>query len=196
MTFRSKRQPVTQWLRSWNEGDPGAQQIVFDRLYRELRRTAGSCFRNERPNHTLQPTEVVNEACLRLLAGSQVQWASRAHFFGFASRVMRQVLVDYSRERSSIKRGGDRRRVALPIDLQGRQIDTAEILALDGALTTLEQLAPEQVRIVEARFFAGLSVPECATYLAISPTTVKRQWRRARAWLYAELNHGVGGDGC
>ncbi|MEM7587948.1 MAG: ECF-type sigma factor [Acidobacteriota bacterium] len=187
MPSLSERQPVTQWLHRWNEGDPLAQQAVFDHVYRELRRTAGGYFRNERSGHTLQPTEVVHEACVRLLAGSKIAWQSRSHFFGFAARVMRQVLVDYSRERKALKRGGQRPHITLPLDLHERTVDHVEILALDRALTMLEELAPEQARIVEARYFAGLSVAECAEALAISPTTVKRQWRRARAWLHAEL---------
>jgi RNA polymerase sigma factor (TIGR02999 family) len=182
---------VTAWLERWNDGDEEAREVVFDLVYRELRALAASTFRRERIGHTLQPTAVVHEAVLRLLGGPEIHWLNRAHFFGFASRVMRQVLVDYSREKGAAKRGGGLDRISLTDDLQAREIDTVEMVALDRALGALEALAPEQVRIVEARFFAGLSVPECAEYLGISTTTVKRQWRRARAWLHAELSAGT-----
>ncbi len=180
-------QDVTSWLRRWNDGDPDASDVVFDLVYRQLRQIAASSFRRERVGHTLQPTAVLHEAVLRLLGGPEVRWLSRSHFLGFASRIMRQVLVDYSREKGAVKRGGDWQRMTLADDLRATAIDNVEIVALDQALDSLERLDPQQARIVEARFFAGLSVAECAEYLAISPTTVKRQWRRAKAWLHAEL---------
>ena len=179
---------MTAWLQRWDAGDEEAQQIVFDLVYRELKRSAAGMFRGERRNHTLQPTALVHEACLRLLDGQEIQWQNRCHFFGIASRVMRQVLVDHSRERGALKRGGEQQRVTLPDDLQARPIDADDMVALDRALDRLEALDAVQARIVEARFFGGLSVEESAEYLDISTTSVKRYWRRARAWLYSELN--------
>lgn len=178
---------VTVWLHRWNAGDPDAGDRVFDLVYRELRRLAASAFRRERAGHTLQPTAVVHEAVLRLLGGPEVRWSNRSHFLGFAARVMRQVLVDYSREKGAAKRGGGWRRITITDGLPAGVVDSVEVVALDRALGTLEQLDPQQARIVEARFFAGLSVVECADYLDVSPTTVKRQWRRAKAWLHAAL---------
>lgn len=179
---------VTSWLRRWNEGDQEAGQVVFDLVYRELRQLAVSSFRRERVGHTLQPTAVLHEAILRLLGGPEVRWLNRSHFLGFASRIMRQVLVDYSREKGAAKRGGGWQRMSLVDDLRATAIDRVEIVALDHALGDLERLDPQQARIVEARFFAGLSVAECAEYLDVSGSTVKRQWRRAKAWLHAELS--------
>lgn len=180
---------MTAWLQRWQAGDDDeARQVVFDLVYRELKRSAAGLFRSERRDHTLQPTALVHEACLRLIAGQEIQWQNRCHFFGIASRVMRQVLVDHSRERGALKRGSDHQRVTLPADLQVRPIDAAEMITLDRALGRLEELDAQQARIVEARFFGGLSVEETAEYLEISPTSVKRYWRRARAWLYSELS--------
>ncbi|MDA8020865.1 MAG: sigma-70 family RNA polymerase sigma factor [Thermoanaerobaculia bacterium] len=179
---------VTDWLRSWDCGDEAAREVVFELVYDELKSSAAGLLRRERAGHTLQPTALVHEAYLRMLRGRQMGWQNRCHFFGIASRVMRQVLVDHSRERASLKRGGDRKKVTLGDDLEARNLKTDELLAVDQALTHLESLDAQQVRIVEARFFGGLSVEETAEYLSISATSVKRHWRRARAWLYSELS--------
>lgn len=181
---------MTHLLRQWDEGDDEARQVVFDLVYTELKRSAASLARGERRDHTLQPTALVHEACLRLLSNSTMGWQSRSHFFGVASRIMRQVLVDHSRERGARKRGGDHRRVALPEVLEAQAVDIDEMVALGQALDRLERLDATQARIVEARFFGGLSVEETADYLGLSPTSIKRHWRRARAWLYAELGRG------
>ena len=181
------RVDVTAWLRAWDAGDPQARRVVFELVYDELKRTAAGVFRGERPGHTLQPTAVVHEACLRLLEGQGVEWQNRCHFYGVASRVMRQVLVDHCRERNAQKRGGDQLRVTLSNDLHAEVMDSDHLLALDQALDRLEARDETQARIVEARFFGGLSVQESAAFLDLSPTSVKRHWRRARAWLHAEL---------
>ncbi len=179
---------LTTWLQRWDTGDDEARQRVFDLVYGELKRCAVGQFRSERRDHTLQPTALVHEVCLRLMAGQAMGWQSRCHFFGVASRLMRQVLVDHGRERGALKRGGERFRVTLPEDLEaGLAVDVEEMVALGQALDRLETLDALQVRIVEARFFGGLSVAETAGYLSISATSVKRYWRRARAWLYSEL---------
>ncbi len=181
------RVDVTAWLREWDAGDEQARLVVFELVYDELKRTAAGVFRGERQGHTLQPTAVVHEACLRLMAGQGMGWQNRCHFFGVASRVMRQVLVDHCREKGAQKRGGDHLRVTLPNDLYAEVMDSVQLLALDRALERLETRDETQARIVEARFFGGLSVQETAAFLDLSPTSVKRHWRRARAWLHAEL---------
>ncbi len=179
---------ITACLQRWGAGDDEARQAVFDLVYDELKRSAVGLLRGERRGHTLQPTALVHEACLRLLVGRDIGWQNRCHFFGIASRMMRQVLVDHSRERSTLKRGGDRQRVTLTSELEAQPVDADQILAIDRALQRLEALDELQARIVEARFFGGLSVEEAAEYLGVSPTSVKRYWRRARAWLYSELD--------
>ncbi|MEM8931484.1 MAG: ECF-type sigma factor [Acidobacteriota bacterium] len=186
---------VTDWLQRWNRGDEAAQHVVFASVYEDLRRIAGSFFRRERLDHTLQPTALVHEAVLRLFGNAEIEWKDSSQFLGFAARIMRQVLVDYSRERNALKRGGDLQRVELPEALRSRALDTAQILALDEALHALERLDPFQVQVVEARFFVGLSGAECAALLGVSERTVKRQWRRARAWLHAELSQTADADG-
>ncbi|MEM8931299.1 MAG: ECF-type sigma factor [Acidobacteriota bacterium] len=178
---------MTLWLRRWQDGDVEARDVVFDLVYHELKRSAAGLFRNERLDHTLQPTALVHEACLRLFSSDGTPWQDRRHFFGIVARVMRQVLVDHSRERAALKRGGDRQRVDRLDDLAAARVDPDQVLALDQSLQRLETLDAKQARIVEARFFGGLSVDETSAYLDISPTSVKRHWRRARAWLHAEL---------
>lgn len=188
MDDSKKSGELTTWLHRWDSGDDEARQMVFDLVYAELKRSAVGKFRGERRDHTLQPTALVHEVCLRLLAGQAMGWQSRCHFFGVASRLMRQVLVDHGRERGALKRGGERHRVTLPQDLTGQlAVDVDDLMALSRALDHLESLDAQQARIVEARFFGGLSVEETAQYLEISATSVKRHWRRARAWLYSEL---------
>jgi len=157
-------------------------------VYAELRRLAGVYLRKERSGHTLQPTALVHEVYLRL--SREVQWRDRAHFFSIAAPLMRQILVDYSRRRRAAKRGGDAERVSidhavLPV------IERAEdIVALDEALEALSRVDPQQARIVELRFFSGLGIEETASVLKISPSTVKRDWNIAKAWLARELGAG------
>jgi RNA polymerase sigma factor (TIGR02999 family) len=150
-----------------------------------LRRIARNHLRGERPGHTLQTTALINEVYLRLVDQS-VSWQSRAHFFGITARLMRQVLVDYARARSRNKRGGDQQRVSLAVAEEGLE-QSADLLALDEALEALDQVDPERSRIVELRFFGGLTIEETAEVMGVSTPTVERGWRAARAWLQTEL---------
>ena len=182
-------QDVTGLLRRWNEGDPGALEILMPLVYGELRRLAGHYLHVERPDHTLQPTALVHEAYLRLVDQNRVAWQNRAHFFGIAAQMMRRILVDHGRRRKAAKRDGATLRVGQAIeDSVGRPDRDPELLALDEALTELERLDPRQARVVELRFFGGLSVEETAEVTGLSPATVKREWRTARAWLRREFD--------
>jgi RNA polymerase sigma factor (TIGR02999 family) len=158
-------------------------------VYEELRRLAAHYLRGERANHTLQPTALVNEAYLCLAKQDDVRWQNRAHFLAIAANTMRRVLVDHARERRAVKRGGDRRRVTLrsSIALDDRDVD---ILSLDEALQKLASFDPEGARVVELRFFGGLTIEETAEAMSASPATVKRTWTAAKAWLYRELSAG------
>jgi RNA polymerase sigma-70 factor, ECF subfamily len=162
------------------------RERLADVVYAELRRIAGSIMSGERPGHTLQPTVLATEAWLNLTDGANRNWQNRAHFFAVAARAMRRVLVNYGRRRRSLKRGGDMQRIELADVLPGTG-DLEEIVALDQALTRLEELDARQCRIVELRYFAGLTEEETAEVLGISLRTVKREWQMARAWLFAEL---------
>lgn len=182
--------PVTQLLRRWTDGDAQALHRLVPLVYQELRQLAGRHLRHERDGHTLQRTGLVHEVFLRLQRDSGVRWESRAQFFALASRLMRHVLVDHARARRADKRGGGA--TLLPLDevaeSAGAEGDTLDVLALDQALQRLEQLDEQQSRVVELRFFGGLSVEEAAATLGISPATVKREWSSARAWLLRELH--------
>jgi RNA polymerase sigma-70 factor (ECF subfamily) len=155
-------------------------------VYDELRRLAAYYLRRERANHTLQPTALVNEAYLCLAKQDSVAWQNRAHFLAIAANTMRRVLVDYARERGALKRGGDRRQVTLHSWIRVDDRDV-EILALDEALTKLAAFDPSGCRVVELRYFGGLTTEETAEVLNVSVATVKRQWTVAKAWLYREL---------
>lgn len=162
-------------------------------VYEELRRLARQCMRGERPGHTLQTTALVNEAYLRLVNSSRVHWQDRAHFFAIASQLMRRVLVDEARRRRNLKRGGQYTRVQLDemeLDTPPRDFD---LVALDEALDKLAGFAPRKGKVVELRFFGGLSIEETALVLAISPDIVKREWRTAKLWLLHELSQSSSG---
>ena len=178
---------VTKLLNQWASGDQTAGEKVVPLVYRELRRIARRSMSRQEPSHTLQPTALVHEAYLRLTGNSGRQWKNRAHFFGVAAKAMRHVLVDYARARATNKRGGPHKPVQLEdIGLiSGDRI--GEVIALDDALTSLSKLHARQSQVVELRFFGGCSVEETAETLNISPETVMRDWRAARAWLYREL---------
>lgn len=187
---------VTQLLHRWSQGDSDALERVLPLVYGDLRRLAHRHLRQERANHTLQGTGLVHEAYLRLARRSPLQWESRAHFFGWASALMRHILVDHARAHRASKRGGEQQLVSLnAIEENGSTLgaavvhvdDSLDLIALDHALQRLEQLDPQQSRVVELRFFGGLSVLETAQTLHISPATVKREWATARAWLLREL---------
>jgi RNA polymerase sigma factor (TIGR02999 family) len=157
-------------------------------LYKELRRLAAGCLRRERPNHTLQPTALVNEAYLRLAAQNQPEWNDRVRFLAVASHLMREVLIDYARTRNRAKRGGGLAPICIEDAGQLAAAAEVDLLALDEALDRLERIDSQQRRIVELRYFGGLSIEETAQVLGISPATVKREWRTAKSWLHRELS--------
>jgi RNA polymerase sigma-70 factor, ECF subfamily len=179
---------ITQLLKQLRTGSQDAESKLVPLVYRELRQLAARYMRRERPEHTLQPTALVHEAYLKLIQQQSVDWQSRAHFYGVASRLMRRILIDHARRVKDQKHGGGHN-VALDPDLIAVQGKSPDILALDEALTRLEQDAPRQSQVVELRFFGGCSEDEIAKMLGISVRTVKRDWRVARAWLYAELSN-------
>jgi len=179
---------VTQLLLAWRDGDEGALPRLMPVVYDELRRLAASYMRRERPDHTLQATALLNEAYLRLIDQTRVAWQGRAHFFGIAARMMRRILMDHARQHRAVKRGSGGRKLPLEDALEEPVRQNVDLLALDEALTRLEDLDPRQGRVVELRFFAGLEVNEVAEVLAISPATVKRDWAVARAWLHREIS--------
>jgi RNA polymerase sigma factor (TIGR02999 family) len=160
---------------------------VIDAVYIELRRLARHHLRREHPGHTLQTTALVHEAYLQLVGQRRVEWHSRAHFFGVAAHLMRRILVEHARRASALKRGGDDVRVPLHSEIAAATDRDIGVVALDDALNTLAALDPQQSRVVELRFFGGLSVEETAHVLGVSPRTIKREWRLAKAWLQREL---------
>lgn len=177
------RKGVTQLLAEWNRGDSAALEQLMPIVYDELHRIAVAYLNRERFSHTLQATALVHEAYLKLLNESQVNWKDRAHFFGAAARLMRRILVDYARMRNAAKRGGGEYRITLS-ELQGStKLPDVDLILLDAALNELEILDRQQSRIIELKFFAGLSIEETAEVLAISPATVKRDWLTAKLWL-------------
>ena len=180
---------ITQLLLKWRSGDASALEQLIPLVYNELRRLARQCMRNERAGHTLQTTALVNEAYLRLVKSSRVEWHDRAHFFAVAAQLMRRVLVDEARRRQFQKRGGTFTHLSLDENVlpppQQREID---LLALDQALERLAQFAPRKCKVVEMRFFGGLSIDQTSTALGVSVDIVKREWRTAKLWLFEELN--------
>lgn len=178
---------VTQLLIDLSNGDQEALDKLLPLVYEELRRLASSYMRRERSDHTLQPTALVNEAYLRLINQKDVHWQNRAQFFGVAAQVMRRILVDHSRQHYAAKRGGGGVKLALDDRIDVSSERAADLLALDDALTRLNQLDPDQSRIVELRYFGGLSVEETARVMGISAPTVKRNWKMAKLWLYTQI---------
>jgi RNA polymerase sigma-70 factor, ECF subfamily len=181
---------VTGWLQAWSRGDSEAERQVYAALYQELRRQAARHLRRERRGHSLPPTGLVHEAYLRLTSLRDCHWPSRTHFLAMAARVMRHILVDHARRRAASKRFGSVTRVQLSDDASMVGGPDVELMALEQALTELARLDPEQARVVELRFFGGLSVEEAAEVLGVSNATVKREWRTARAWLQVRLEQG------
>jgi RNA polymerase sigma factor (TIGR02999 family) len=182
---------VTLLLAGVRGRDKDAMERLVPLVYDELRRLAAGYLRHERPSHTLQPTALVHEAFLRLVDQDQAGWQNRAHFIGIAARMMRRLLVDYARRRSAAKRS---LATGLPVDLSSQGCESADperILAVDEVLGRLAELDPQQERIVELRYFGGLSVEETAEALQISPRTVKRDWAMAKAWLKQQLAAGA-----
>jgi RNA polymerase sigma factor (TIGR02999 family) len=178
---------TTELLRAWANGEAAALEQLTPRVYRELRRIAGHFMRNESPGRTIQATALVHEAWLRLIDVSNVDWQHRAHFFAVSARIMRHILLDAARSRAAARRGGNPPRVNLDEipDISGRR--GSELIALDDALTALAVIDPRKAQVIELRFFGGLSVEETAAVLKVSPETVMRDWRLARAWLLREL---------
>ena len=177
------RETITELLVEWSQGDQAALDRLAPLVYEELRRMARTYLRGERPDHTLQATALVHEAYLRLVDQRRVSWQNRAHFFGIASQMMRRILVNHAAARAAAKRGGGARKLALDEAAGlagGREV---ELIALDEALKELEKLDQRQSRIVELRYFGGLSLEETAEALDLSPATVKREWSTARLWL-------------
>ena len=181
---------VTSLLVAWSEGDEAALALLVPRIYAELHRLAHHHMRAERRGGTLQTTALVNEAYLRLVDTRRIRWESRAHFLGVAAQAMRRVLVDAARARGARKRGGAESPVVLDEALLAAPERSASLLALDDALTALASVDPRKSQMVELRYFAGLSVAETATVLGVSPETVHRDWRVAKAWLLRELSGG------
>jgi RNA polymerase sigma-70 factor (ECF subfamily) len=183
----SSTSETTQLLRAWAGGDRQAFSALVPRVYRELRRLAGRCLRNENPGQTLQVTDLVHEAYLHLADTSNLDWRHRSHFFAVSATLMRRILVDRARRRTTAKRGGRAASIDIEqaLDLSTRR--SAELVALDDALNALAAVDPRKARIIELRFFAGLGVKETAAMVGGSADTVMRDWRLAKAWLLKEL---------
>jgi RNA polymerase sigma factor (TIGR02999 family) len=179
---------VTELLGKWRAGDADALSRLLPVVYQELRRVAGSYLRRERSDHTLQSTALVHEAYLRLAGPNAPEWRNRAHFFGVAANLMRQILVEHARARHAEKRGGHAVKLSLDEASDVPMAVDVDVLALDEAMQQLAQMDARQAQIVELRFFGGLSVEGSAEVLGISPATVKRDWTSARAWLYREMS--------
>lgn len=181
---------VTELLRNWSDGDKQAQEKLFQIVYEELHRQAARYLRHEHPGLSLQTTDLIHEAYLRLIDQQHVEWQNRLHFFAMSARVMRHILVDHARSRQAAKRGG--RIIRLPLDeamvvSPGQNLD---FLALDEALNRLAKIDPQQSQVVELRFFSGINVEDTAKLMGVSERTVKRDWNVAKAWLRRELSRG------
>jgi RNA polymerase sigma-70 factor (ECF subfamily) len=185
---------LTALLHAWGAGDVAARDRLFSQVYGDLRKRAARYLRRERADHSLQPADLVHEAYLRLSDQQRVAWQNRSQFFGIASQMMRRILVDRARAHQAAKRSGKWINVTLDEGIARSPTQSCDLLALDRALTELTALDPRQGRLVELRYFGGLSLEETAALLDISPTTVKREWRIARAWLYRRLSTGARKD--
>jgi RNA polymerase sigma-70 factor, ECF subfamily len=181
-------QEITQLLVAWNNGDEAALEQLMPLVQAELHRLAKRYMAGERQGHILQTTALVNEAFLRLIDWQNVEWRNRSHFFGLAAQIMRRILVDFARARRREKRGGDALLVSLSEAANVAREQSADLVALDDALLALEKLDPRQARVVDLRFFAGLSLDETAEALKVSLSTIRRDWSLAEAWLFRELS--------
>ena len=189
MTIPSSHE-ITRLLVAWSEGDQAALEQLTPLVYRELHRLAKGYLRRERDGHLLQTTALINEAYLRLIDWKDVRWQNRAHFFGVAAQLMRRILVDFARTRHQARHGGGARQVSFE-EAEAMSVErSAELIALDEALEQLAAIDPRRSRIVDLRFFGGLSEEETAEVLKVSPRTVRREWSLARAWLHRELRAG------
>jgi RNA polymerase sigma factor (TIGR02999 family) len=182
---------ITRLLLRWREGDETALDELMPVVYDELRRLAAGHLRRERQDHTLQPTALVNEVFLQLVDQRQVNWRNRAHFFGATAEVMRRILVSHARARNAAKRGGSDYKVSLTQAAGVAAEQDVEVIALDEALTDLAAFDPQLCRLVELRYFGGLSIEETAEVMQLSPATVKRHWSAARAWLHRRITGGA-----
>lgn len=186
---------ITGLLLRWSEGDEAALQRLMPLVYEECRRIAARQLRNERGDHTLSPTALVHELYLRLVDQRRATWENRAKFFSIAAQLMRRILVDHARARAAQKRDASRMLVTVDAATGAEESRIADVLAIDAALARLSVRDPDQQRIVELRFFAGLTVEETAHVLGRSPRTVKREWQLAKAWLFRELHMEASGTG-
>ena len=180
---------ITEMLLELTDGNTEVVDKILPHIYDELRRLAGSYLRRERSDHTLQPTALVHEAYLKLIDQKKVKWQNRAHFFGIAAQVMRRILMDHARKHNADKRGGDFEK--LPIEEEILVVShekSAELVALDDALNALAEIDEQKAKIVELRYFGGLSIEETAEAMGVSVPTVNRQWRMAKAWLYSQVS--------
>jgi RNA polymerase sigma factor (TIGR02999 family) len=179
---------ITELLQAWRQGDEGALEKLTPQVYRELHRAAKRCMERERDGHTLQTTALINELYLRLSDLKPIDWQNRAHFFALCARQMRRILTDQARARQSHKRGGGAPPVSMDVDLVGTPEASANLVAVDDALNRLAKVDERKSQVVEMRFFGGLSVDETAEVLRVSPETVMRDWKLAKAWLHRELS--------
>jgi RNA polymerase sigma factor (TIGR02999 family) len=182
---------VTRLLSDWGKGDRSALEKLFPLVHAELQSIARRQMSRERPGHTLQATALVNEAYLKLAGQEGFEWHNRAHFFAVCAQVMRHILIDHARAQARNKRGGDAVQVSLNEGLLVAEEQADHFIALDEALRSLEKMDPQKGRIVELRYFGGLSVEETAEVLNISPRTVRREWQRSKAWLYRMISEGT-----
>ena len=184
---------ITERLIAWGAGDRAALDQILPIVYQELRRMAGNYLRQENPGHTLQPTALVHEAWLRLIDQARVDWRNRAQFFGVAAQMMRRILVDHAKAKHREKRGGEAVKLSLDETINLSQERAADLLALDDAIGELTRVDERKSRVVELRYFGGFSVEETAQILGVSPETVMRDWKMAKAWLYQQIRQGTGG---
>jgi RNA polymerase sigma factor (TIGR02999 family) len=183
---------VTQMLHDWSNGDREVVDKLIPVVYDELRRQAARYLRRERPGHTLQTTALIHEAYIRLIDQKNVRWQNRAHFYAISAQLMRRILVDHARSRQAAKRGGNDIKLPLEEAMVASDEREVDVVALDEALERLAVIDPQQSRVVELKFFSGLSVEETAEVLGVSPRTVKRDWNVAKAWLRREISEGEG----
>lgn len=180
------KEDITLLLEDWRSGNEKAFDVLFSVVHRELHRIAAAYMRRERATHTLQPTALINEAYIKLVGKPAMNWRNRTHFFAVAAKIMRQVLIDHARERAAQKRGGGDEKLVLEEGLVHAERDV-DLVKLDEVLSVFEKIDPEKSRIIELRFFGGLSIEQTADVLGVSISTVKRDWRTARAWLLQNL---------
>ena len=178
---------LTRLLVDWGNGDAQALERLVPLVYRDLRRLARRYLRSEPPGHTLQSTALVHEAYLRLIDQRNTHWQNRAHFFGISAQLIRRILVDHARARKAGKRGGNAAKIQIDDSVAAHESQGLDLVVLDDCLKTLSGIDPQQARVIELRYFAGLTVEETAEVMHVSPTTVKREWRLARAWLHREI---------